>query len=497
MKVWEEIVNKALMGSEKASLTSADLPAEIAAEFVVEECPEREDTFLKIAALTYQFRQSGALPGKANHATLAMAAPESLPYCSTKANAVLKTLLEEELPALLVFWLKLCLSKQQLAHPEMVPALLNIVARRKEFRPVVLIVVGERGKWLCSLNPDWNFSLTDTNAEKIWNEGSMEERREILRYLRNVDPERGRKLVESSWATEGANEKLSFLEILKINISAADLSWLESLKEKSQKVNAAILYILKFIPSSTVVQEYQQVLSACVSLKSGKALLGMINKTEIMVNESFAFPDSIFKTGIEKLSSNKNISDAKHIIAQLMMNVPPAFLARHLQRTPDEVIELFQKDKQAEFYLPPIAIASVRFKDKLWTTKILDKADKDIIVGSMATLISGLEGDEQNKYALKYFDEQPAEIIQLMLASETEWSLELAKIILKFTAREVYQYNRQFYKQAVAFIPVDILNHLESFTPAEEQQKTYWQTQRDELARLLTLKQQTLESFHA
>jgi hypothetical protein len=495
--MWEEIVNKALLGSEKASLTSADLPGDIAAEFHVEESHEKEDAFLRIAALAYQFRQSGALPIKANDATLKEAAPESRPYCSEKANAILKTLMEEELLALLGFCLGLCISKQQLAYPEVIPSLLNVAERRKEFRHVILDVVGERGKWLCSLNPDWRFSSLDTDVEKVWSDGSAEERRELLRHLRHVDPEQGRRLLESSWATEGANEKLSFLEILKTNISAADLPWLESLKEKSQKVNAAIVDVLKLIPSSDIVQEYQRVLAACMSLKSGKALLGMINKTETVINETFAFPDSIFKTGIEKLSSSKSISDAKHIIAQLMMAVPPSFLAEHVQRNPEEMIELFQKDKQTAFFLPAIALAAVRFKDKLWITKILDKADKDVVSSSIATLLSGLEGNDRDRYALKYFDEQPAEIIQLMMTNDTEWSLDLAKVILKYTAREVYQYNKHFYRQAIAFTPAGIVNYLDSFTPPEEQKKVYWQTQRDELARLLTLKQQTLESFHA
>jgi hypothetical protein len=84
-----------------------------------------------------------------------------------------------------------------------------------------------------------------------------------------------------------------------------------------------------------------------------------------------------------------------------------------------------------------------------------------------------------------------------MLASETEWTLDLAKTILKYGAREVYQFNKTFYRQAVALLPVSILDHLDSFAPVEEPKKPYWQTQRDEIARLLTIKQQTLQSFNA
>lgn len=496
MKAWEEIVNKALLGSEKVSLTSADLPREIGEAFDIPDAVEKEDAFLKISALAFQFRQSGAQPINATHITHPESQPETKPYCSAQASLMLKTVLEEELLSLLAFWLHVCTSKNQLAPPEMLPSLLNIATRRKEFRNEVAAVCGERGKWLAQLNTEWNYTSIDLNDETVWTEGTADERKELLRQLRIADPERARKLLENAWATEGSNEKLAFLEILKDTVSSVDVPWLESLKEKGQKVNGAILELLKLIPSSAVVQEYQRVLASVVTVKSGKALLGMINKTEIIVDESFAFPESIFKTGIEKLSSDKNISDGKHIVAQLIMAVPPSFWQAHLQRTPSEVIELFQKEKHTSFYLPALAIASARFRNNEWTKAILDKADVDLIGNSIPALLSGMSGNELDKYALKFFNEQPTQIIHLLQRAETEWSIDVAKAVLKFTAREVYQYNKQFYRQVIRLIPVSIVGQLDSFTPTEEQKKPYWQTQRDELARLLTLKQQILESFN-
>ena len=84
-----------------------------------------------------------------------------------------------------------------------------------------------------------------------------------------------------------------------------------------------------------------------------------------------------------------------------------------------------------------------------------------------------------------------------MAETEKEWSFDLSKTILKHTADEVYQYNKNFYKTAAALVPVEILDQLDSFTPDIEQKKAYWKNQRDELARLLTIKQQTLQSFNS
>lgn len=497
MKKWDEIINKALLGSEKAPLTADDIPSDIADEFVITTSPDKEENFLKISALAYQYRQSGARALNVSTIGQPAAAPEDKTYCAARANDILKTLLEENIAVLLEVWLQMCAGKNVLAYPEIIPALLDVARQDKDLRPLIKAVTGKRGEWLCNLNPQWNFFVPQADNKTTWDNGTADERKELLLHLRNVNPEEGRQLLEASWATEGANEKVAFLEILKTNLSPADLPWLEGLKEKGQRVNAAILALLKSIHSSTVVREYQAVLSKCFSIKTGKALLGMISKTELVIDQSFEFPESIFKTGIEKLSSDKNISDHQYILSQVIMSVPPSFWTEHLQRSAAELVALFQKEKQTAFYLPALAISATRVNDTEWIQTILDKGDKDIISSVLTRLIAGLAKKDRDQYALKYFEEEPSGIIQLMLHGNHEWSFDLARKILKYTAREVYQYNKQFYRLAVAHIPTGMLDQLGSFTPDEAQRQAYWNNQRDELARLLTLKQQTLQSFNA
>ena len=496
MKAWEEIVNKALLGSEKAPLTAADLPAAIADEFEFSASADKEEDFLKISAMTYQFRQSGVLSSSYLLVAQHEAADESKPYCSSSSTQVLKIILDEDLPLLLKLWLSQCVSKKQLAHPEIIPVLLDIAVTRKELRKLIVEIAGRRGEWLGTLNPQWNFFAAETDPKTIWDNGTPEERKELLRQVRSENAEEAATLLETTWTTEGANEKAAFLEILKINLSEKDLLWLESLKEKGQRVNAVIQDLLKSIPSSKTVREYQDVLATCISIKTGKALLGMLTKTELVINESVGFPESIFKTGIEKLSSDKKVSDNQYILVQLITFVPPSFWSQHLQQTSDEVVELIQKEKRTAFYLPAVAMAAARFKDTAWIKVLLDKADKDIIGSSIVTMLTALPDTDRDKYALKFFEEQPAEIIHAMASSEKEWSLDLTKKILKHVAGEVYQYNKPFYRSVAALMPVAILDQLDSSTPDEEQRKTYWKNQRDELARLLTIKQQTLQSFN-
>lgn len=497
MKDWDEIIDKALLGSEKAMVGIEDIPAIISSEYDLKLSGEKQEDFLMLSAMVYQFRHSGARPINATAVTSSEAPEEEKPYCSSQSNTVLKGVLDEDLPSLLRIWLQQCVAKNKIVHPEVLPRLIELAKSNQGLHEMITEVMGKRGQWLCSLNGEWNSLLSGIDFKSAWENGTAEERKVVLRNLRISKPDEARSLLETSWVTEGANEKSSFLEILKTNASASDLPWLESLKEKSQKVNGVLFETLKLIPSSQIVQEYQQVLMQCVSIKSSKALLGMISKTELIIDESFVFPESIFKTGIEKLSSNKNVSDHQYILAQLIMNTPPSFWTEHLQRVPGEVIELFQKEKQTAFFIPSLSIAATRYKNIEWIHAIFEKANKDVIGNAVVTLLTGLSGKERDQYALKFFDEQPAQIIQLLLGNDSEWSNELAKQVLKYTAKEVYQYNKQFYRQAILLLPTAMLHHLDSFTPLEEQKKPYWNTQRDELTRLLTIKEQILQSFNA
>ncbi|WP_276368654.1 DUF5691 domain-containing protein [Chryseolinea sp. H1M3-3] len=497
MKLWEDIINKATLGSGKLPLKSSDIPEIITQKYEVFDSQDPEEDFLRFSSLIYQYRRAGSLPLNFQHIAHAEAELEIKSYCSPKASGVLNTILEEDLMPFLKLWIKQCASKELIVTPELIPALLDIALRKKEFRKLIRDISGKRGEWLCKLNLRWNFNSSSTDQHAVWETGNSEERKELLRDLRTNNPGEALELLKTTWATEGANEKLTYLEILRINLSQSDLSWLESLKEKGQKVNAAVLDLMKSIPTSSIVAEYSNVLKNAINIKKGKALLGMVNKTNLDVSDNLTIPDIVFKSGVEKLSSDKNVSDNQYILAQLISAVPPSFWNDHLQLSAEAIIELFQKEKKTAFYIPALAIASIKFKDINWSKSILDHADPTIIDSSVAPMINSLSGKDRDGYARKFLKEKPREIIQVMIDQEEEWSLDLAKLIIHYTSNEIYNYNRSFYRPAAPLIPVAILEILESFTPTEEQKKVYWKNQSDELARLLTIKQQTLQSFTA
>jgi len=495
MKAWETIVNNAMLGTTKLPLRANDLPAAITEQVDVSDTPDAEEDFLRLGSLVYQYRQSGCVPLDLRSAVLSAAEAEIKPYCHTDSTTVLRTILSEEHYALLKLWLTQCDRAHKCAEPEWVPALLDIGIQKKELRSLIQSVCGKRGEWLGRLNPQWNFSAPEADIQTVWQTGRAEERKELLKSLRIQQPAVALELLQSSWNTEGANEKVSFLEILNTGLSEHDLAWLEGLKEKGTKVNNAILDLIKRIPTSQPVQGYKTILKEAVNVKNSKALLGMLAKTTIEVNEKIAFPEEIFKSGIEKLSSDKNVSDAQYILIQLIASVPPSFWNDHLKETPEAIIKLFQKEKKTALYVPAIAIAAVKFRDTTWAQALMDHGDAEILESALVSLIESLPAKDRDRYALRFIKQRPQELINMLSGFDDEWSNDLAKAVLSYTSQEVYAYNKTFYRAAVKNIPVAMLKDLESFMPSEEQKKAYWRNQSNELSGVLTLKQQILQSF--
>ncbi|MFZ6001833.1 MAG: DUF5691 domain-containing protein, partial [Bacteroidota bacterium] len=464
--------------------------------FQLTDTNDAEGDFLGYAAFAFQYRQACALPLELKHIIQQQSAPEIKGYCSKQADGVLKALLTEDHPTLIELWLTCCVEKNLLVRADVLPILLDLGIKKKEWRKSIFSVAGERGAWLATLRGDWADLIKPIDVISAWETGSFDQRKEALRELRLGSADHALELLKNTWETEGTNEKVAFLDTLKVNLSISDLQWLESLKEKSQKVNNAVTGLLKLIPQSRLVSQYTQALKGVIAVKKDKALLGMLNRVTLKVNENTEFPDSIFKAGIDKLSSNKDVSDQQYIIIQLIEATPPAFHVEQLQLPVTEIVNLLIKD-QGLRYLDAFAMSACRYRDVAWIKALLDQGRDALSGDAVLALLGALPDEDRDIFAIRCFDKKPTEITQLMLRSGCEWSIELAKAILKSVGHEIHHYNRLFFRQAAPLIPVALCDQLHLLAPAEEQKNVYWKNQADELERLLNLKNQIWQSFNA
>jgi hypothetical protein len=180
---------------------------------------------------------------------------DATPAVSSTATLLLGRLLNDPDAILLDEWAVLAKGRGRRVADVTVPALLDWWARQPRRSEAVFAVTGQRGRWLASLNPDWRkpvaVSDVPANADEAWSTGTSAERGALLTTIRRHDPARALALVQSTWASDGADERRRFVDALTERRSMADEPFLESaLDDRSKTVRRAAASVLARIPGS-------------------------------------------------------------------------------------------------------------------------------------------------------------------------------------------------------------------------------------------------------
>ncbi|RPD38993.1 DUF5691 domain-containing protein [Chitinophaga barathri] len=493
MKFWDDILNTAMLGTDKQAASPAGLPSALEeAEKKIRggKDPDREEIFLGFAALILNYRQCGFTPIQAEQAAIAPAPDEEKPYCNSSATQALKDILSEDSIPLLTFWLQHCDASGKIVRPEMIPVLLDTGLKNKKLKRLISSCCGKRGEWLGRFNADWNYSQS-LPAEEVWQAGTADQRKLILRETRQQAPAQAREWLQQTWAQEDAAAKTAFLELFEVNISADDIPFLESLSsEKSKKVKEQAQLLLKQIPGSAVVLQYQAALQQIVSLKKEKTMLGLGSKMALHFQFPVNIPEDVYKSGIEKLSNIKGMSDDEFIMYQLVRSVPPSCWEMLLGLSPDKVISFFQEDATGKKLIPSLVLAICNFKDKGWAMEFVQHSAVFYI-----DLLPLLPLAQQDIYSKKFFEKHEDVIIEQAVRREAGWDMELTKLIFRHIAKNPYQYYRSFFNQHIHLIPPAIVGELEKCAPAEPHLQSMWSTSCEYIMKLVSIKYQTQTSF--
>ncbi|MFY7963385.1 MAG: DUF5691 domain-containing protein [Chitinophagaceae bacterium] len=493
MEFWNQIVQTAVIGTEKKQIDPNTLASDFAvpATTIIENTTiDREERFLQVATLAFSYRQSGFEPLHKPNISTDVCPEETKYYCSDMALQTLKDILFEDSNSLLKIWLKKCNQHQQIIHPSVLPDLLNKAVQQKNLREDIVNCCGNRGKWLMQFNKDWCFGNDITDIEQ-WNTGTTEQRKKYLISLRETDSSKAIDLLQEVWTKENAATKQSLLEALEINLSAEDISWLESIAiDKSQKVKDEVLRLLKKIPSSTIMKAYFSLVAQSLHIRKEKTMFGLSSKQILEIKVPENIDESIFKSGIEKLSNRKEFNDDEFIVYQLLQQIPPTFIASHFQLSAEDVIQFFQKEDGLKKWMPALVTATVQFNDKKWAIALMQHSQVFYL-----DILPLIPAEQQEYYSKKFFKGNEHSIIQYALNWQTEWSIDLTKMIISYTAANHYNYYRSFYNHYIHLIPAQVISILEACTPTEEYAKNSWINTSEYINKLISLKQQISQSF--
>src|SRR5688572_20509252 len=140
MQIWDQIINTAMLGTDKRTFGASTLPPELASAVVLiqNNTTDKEEQFLQTASLVFNYRQCGVLPLQKEGVTIAKADREEKQYCSPLAMQTLKDILDAESNSLLQFWLQLCKTKARIINPELIPLLLNVGTQQKKLQNLIV-----------------------------------------------------------------------------------------------------------------------------------------------------------------------------------------------------------------------------------------------------------------------------------------------------------------------------------------------------------------------
>jgi hypothetical protein len=375
LAIWPAAVNAALLGTDRAPLAapSADGSLGAACTAVVRPDSDAAANLLRVAAAASAYHRCGRVPGRAPDPSPATCPPDDRPTCTSAAAALLRRILQGEHESLLRTWLILATRHDVTAPADTIPAVLDLARRDATLRPLVRAAGGTRATWLAALNDDWVFAISGDSPDALaatWESGTGMARMEALQRLRQLDPERGRTLLESSWAKEEATERAGFIAILAQGLSPADEPFLErALDDRRKEVRQQAAALLARIPTSALVARMAERARRLVTLGTS----AILRRTRIDVVPPDEADAAMVRDGVNpKPPAGTGVGEKAWWLAQLIGAVPPSTWSAAWSIDAETLIRAADKHEWREPLVAGWLTATERFRDTTWARALWD-----------------------------------------------------------------------------------------------------------------------------
>ncbi|MFF2199180.1 DUF5691 domain-containing protein [Streptomyces sp. NPDC058145] len=444
---WEELVTAALLGTDRRP------PAAAAGR-------EAPLALLDAAAVATVRRRAGLRPGRA--ARRPEPAPEdprpALPAAAARRLAALladrsggvgggRRGSSPDLMELLPQWLAAAGAHGYAAPAQTLPALLDAARGRTDLRPAALAFAGPRALWLARLNPDWRFALRaapgggaalpdagDGEAvRRLWQEGLFAERVALLGALRAGTPAVARELLEGTWSTERAEDRLMFLDSLRAGLSAEDEPFLEqALGDRSRNVRATAAELLSSLPGSALAGRMAGRAAACVAVDRTAA------SPTLVVEAPHECDPGMERDGVAAKPPTGR-GERSWWLAQLVEATPLGTWPGRLGgRTPEQIVALPVADGwQGELHAAWCR-AAVRQRDAEWSRVLLGSPSAPeaggpgaVSLAERAKLLAALDAGERAEWVAGFIATHGlSEAFQLLGVCAVPWAAPLGRAVV-------------------------------------------------------------------
>lgn len=291
--------------------------------------------------------------------------------CSAAASRFLERMLNQHDTAHLPEFLGLMDSAGRRPTDDQLPYVLEHGAKTPRLRPLLVPIIGERGRWLAAINPAWRYAAVDpddiASLRGVW-EADPAGRAALAATVRRRNPEQARRLIETTWRAEPEAARREMLAALEFGLSMSDEPFLErALDDRDALVRRKAADLLSALPQSRLVARITAAAGSILILRNGALLPSFPGEiTEAMVRDGIVRAES---NG--RMTGTRTAADWSRLLIHTVGVIPLDHWRARLDREPETIIAAAQAGKWPRTLLTALSTAALRQKDQRWTDALL------------------------------------------------------------------------------------------------------------------------------
>ncbi|MCH2046205.1 MAG: DUF5691 domain-containing protein [Saprospiraceae bacterium] len=517
MESWKIILEQLLMGTAARPELSPSTESFLSDHIQGSQNVQKIETNLLTASSTHALLQkTSSIPQKFIETQVNTIPPkaksEQLPECSAKTRTHLIHSIKNAYDEILVELISQLEQHQQRIPFELLPDIFTYALAQQKIQVLLHRSVGHRGLWLSQFNPKWNFIQVNNYGLQqinIFTHGKRLQRLSYLRQIRTQNPKQALELIQTYWSKESKKNKISFLEILEVNLSDLDLTFLEDcLQHPTLEVQQTSATLLNKIPNSAFNKELALYLFQIFKPKTLEINLTKDHLTTKKLNHYKILPE---------IQLFDNQPKEKHII-QLLCLLPPQLWETYTSINSLDFVDqiCIQQSKYFMEYLWAMAKASKKFGDNaLWIKchqwyqalssqrQYAPQTNFDFLYDEMPNKVLNqicldlLKQDGQDAIS----EDHP--VVNLLLLEEYQWTdllaLEVVQRIQNAIARDSYVFHwslKAVLKRAAVAVNPNLYDKVQYNWPEQSPSWHSWKLEVENFLAILDFRKEILAEFN-
>jgi hypothetical protein len=371
-QIWNDIQTTAVLGTERQPVSVPQCDGPLGNLLTQIESPSQEKILLSSATALFLYRKAGQLPAQDSELSITPCDLDDLPVCGERPSQYLMAMLNGQRAEFLTEWLEASAKAGKRAPDIALPQLLDLTKSKPDLRDAIIPVLGKRGQWLASQNPDWCFTNREDD-QSLWQTGNRQARMELLTRLRKTNPASARELLLSTWAEETPDDRASFLDTFEAGLSLEDEPLLEeALDDRRKEVRRVAAELLSSLTGSQLTKRMLERVEPLLDFSPGqKGGLFSVNRgPKLNVKMPAECTKEMIRDGIEP-KPIPGTGEKSWWLQQMIGAIDPNYWCEKWNTTPSELLDPIRKSEWKVPVMEGWTQAAMRYKNAEWAEALV------------------------------------------------------------------------------------------------------------------------------